>query len=107
MSRRQRCAAYRWRGLRRCARDRQRGQGRRLLDDILDAYISGLADEDPHVDREAARLGAIGNLVIRSAFTALPVELLDAPATRDLAGLFDRRARYARFLVDLAAEVAI
>lgn len=71
---------------------------------IIDAYIAGLSDEDADVNPDQIRLGAIGNLVIRSAFTALPVELIDE-ADGDTRLLFERRARYARFLVDLGDEL--
>lgn len=55
----------------------------------------------PSVDPEIVRLGVVGNLVIRSAFTAVPVELLGDVPTDELALLLHRRAGYARFLVDL------
>jgi hypothetical protein len=41
-------------------------------------------------------------LIIRSAFTALPLEFLDVEPATDLVRLFDRRAKFARFLIDLA-----
>jgi hypothetical protein len=82
-----------------------------VFERVVDAYLAGLDEERPGMDPAGVRLGIIGNLVIRSAFTALPVELLDVHDTGeagDVAGLktlFQRRARYARFLVDLAGEV--
>jgi hypothetical protein len=68
----------------------------------LEEYTKGLHDEGMRVDAEEVALGAAGAVVIRSAFTALPLEFLAAEPTPDLARLFDRRARFARFLVDLA-----
>ncbi len=75
-----------------------------LLDEIAEAYIHGLRDEDADVSETDTRLGIVGNLVVRSAFTALPLELL-ASGRAGLEELFASRARYARFLVDLADEV--
>lgn len=54
------------------------------------------------VSPEDVRVGALGTLVIRSAFTALPVELLGSDPTPDLEQLFERRAAYVAFLTDLA-----
>lgn len=75
-----------------------------LFDEIVSAYTRGLIDEGAEVDAAVVRFGAIGNLVVRSAFTALPLELLESPAP-GVDQLFASRARYARFLVDLAEEV--
>jgi tRNA A-37 threonylcarbamoyl transferase component Bud32 len=77
-----------------------------LFEDIVAAYISGLADEDSPVSAADARFGAIGNLVVRSAFTALPIELLFSN-DGGIGELVARRAGYARFLVDLADELLI
>lgn len=74
----------------------------RLLDDIVAAYTDGLLQECSGVDAAQASFGTIGNLVIRSAFTALPVEMLDAGEDE---AFFARRAAYARFLVDLGLEL--
>ncbi len=62
-----------------------------LPEDIVAAYLSGLSDEGSDVASAGARFGILGNLVVRSAFTALPVELLDSPAP-GLRDLFARRA---------------
>ena len=75
----------------------------RLLDLIVNAYAAGLQDEGTDVDLEQVRFGVVANLVVRSAFTALPVERLDA---EDLAPTFFlRRAAYARFLVDVGLQL--
>lgn len=75
-----------------------------VFEDILEAYLAGLRDEKAAISAADARYGSIGALVVRSAFTALPLELL-ASAQQGLPELFARRARYARFLVDLAREL--
>ena len=72
-----------------------------LLDGVVDAYVEGFSEMAPSLDPEIVRFGVVGNLVIRSAFTAVPVELLGDVPTDELALLFHRRAGYARFLVDL------
>lgn len=74
-----------------------------LLDDIVAGYSDGLLEEYGDLDPAQARFGAIGNLVIRSAFTALPVEMLEAGEDD---AFFARRAAYARFLVDLGLGLA-
>ena len=68
----------------------------------VDEYTAGLHDEGTAIPAGDVALGAAGALIIRSGFTALPLELLDAEPTPDLVRLFDRRARFARFIVDLA-----
>ncbi len=72
-----------------------------LLEHILDAYRAGLADEGADYSAADVRCGVVANLVVRSAFTALPIELLDTEPNDALHTLFARRAAYARFLVDL------
>ena len=74
-----------------------------LLDLIIDNYAAGLQDEGSDVAFADIRFGVIANLVVRSAFTALPLERLDAD---DVApAFFARRAAYARFLVDLGLRL--
>ena len=73
---------------------------------MIDAYAAGLKDADTKVDLNLVRFGVVANLVIRSAFTALPVELLGEPPTDELRKLFARRAGYARFLTDLGIALA-
>jgi hypothetical protein len=68
----------------------------------VEEYAGGLHDEGMAVAAEDVALGAAGALIIRSAFTALPLEFLDKEPTPDVVRLFDRRAKFARFLVDLA-----
>lgn len=47
------------------------------------------------------RYGFHGALVMRSAFTALPLGLLAEPPSPELADLFARHARLTHYLVDL------
>jgi hypothetical protein len=72
-----------------------------VLDDVVDGYAAGFAEANDSVDRAIIRFGVVANLVTRSAFTAVPVELLGDAPTGELASLVARRLRYARFLVDL------
>jgi Phosphotransferase enzyme family len=68
----------------------------------VDEYTEGLRDEGMTIAADHVALGAAGALIMRSAFTALPLEFLQDEPTPDLVRLFERRARFARFLVDLA-----
>lgn len=54
---------------------------------------------------EQVRYGYIGSLILRSAFTALPIELLGMPPTDELATLFEQRVRLTRFMLDLARDL--
>ena len=72
-----------------------------VLDDVITAYGDGLTDAGASVDPALVHFGVVANLVVRSAFTALPVEALAGPPTDQLQTLFSRRGAYARFLVDL------
>jgi hypothetical protein len=73
----------------------------RLREVLLRAYTTGLAREGLHVEEAAARYGMDGGLVVRSAFTALPVERLKEPVTKELSELVTERLRLTRYLVDL------
>ncbi|UBU17138.1 phosphotransferase [Nonomuraea gerenzanensis] len=66
---------------------------------VQEAYALGLADEGRSAEGLAA--GYVTSLVLRSAFTAIPVERLDEPVTPELAELFRKRVGLARFLADL------
>ncbi|MGH4026065.1 MAG: phosphotransferase [Pseudonocardiaceae bacterium] len=72
-----------------------------LREVIVPAYTAGLAEEGNPVDEAEVRYGLDGGLVMRSAFTALPVERLDEPLTDELAELIAARVRLTRYLVDL------
>ncbi|WP_327583929.1 aminoglycoside phosphotransferase family protein [Nonomuraea sp. NBC_00507] len=66
---------------------------------IQEAYTRGLADEGVAGDHVAA--GYVTTLVLRSAFTAIPVERLGEPVTDGLQDLFRKRVGLARFIADL------
>lgn len=76
-----------------------------LLRDIVSAYEAGLVEEGVHLDADDIWFGVVASLVIRSAFTALPIEMLERPPD-SAQRFFERRARYARFLVDLGLALA-
>lgn len=72
---------------------------------IVDPFTEGL-NADGHVATTAqVRYGYVGSLVLRSAFTALPIELLGMPPSDELATLFEQRVRLTRFMLDLAREL--
>ena len=68
---------------------------------ILGAYVDGLAEEGMKVDEKEVRYAFDAGLVIRSAFTALPLEQLSGPPGNGLAALIAERVRLTRYLVDL------
>jgi hypothetical protein len=72
-----------------------------LHDAVLTAYTTGLADEGMRVDDDAVRFGFHAALVVRSAFSALPLARLAGPATGADAALITHRVRLTRYLVDL------
>lgn len=72
-----------------------------LHDTVLPAYTRGLADEGMQVDEDAVRFGFHAALVVRSAFSALPLARLAGSATRADAALIAHRVRLTRYLVDL------
>jgi tRNA A-37 threonylcarbamoyl transferase component Bud32 len=77
-----------------------------IHDAILGAYGEGLTEEGLTVDVEDVRYGFDAALVIRSAFTALPLERLAEPATDQLAALMADRIRLTRYLVDLGLAIS-
>ncbi len=72
---------------------------------ILPAYLDGMRAEGATPDPDAVRTGYVGSLLLRSAFTALPLELLLRPSDAELAPIFASRAGYARFLLGLRSEM--
>lgn len=68
---------------------------------IADAYTEGLNAAGPVATAEQVRFGYLGSLLLRSAFTALPLEQFGAPPSEGLAELFGQRVRLTRFMVDL------
>jgi hypothetical protein len=74
---------------------------------IVPGYLDGLRTEGIDADELAVRLGYVGSLLLRSGFTGLPLELLERSDEPERATQFARRARYARFLLDLRPEVTL
>jgi hypothetical protein len=72
-----------------------------VRDAVLPAYTAGLADEGLRVDGDVVRFGFHAALVVRSAFSALPLARLAGPPRRDDAAAVARRVRLTRHLVDL------
>jgi hypothetical protein len=72
---------------------------------IVPAFLEGLQNEGVDADPADVRSGYAGSLLVRSGFTALPLELLGRSDETGIADLFAQRARYARFLLDLRREV--
>lgn len=68
---------------------------------LADAYTAGLAEEGVIVDVAAVRAGLDAALVVRGAFTALPLERLSEPSTPALRTLIAERLRLTRYLVDV------
>jgi Phosphotransferase enzyme family len=70
-------------------------------DTVLPAYTAGLAEEGMRVDADVVRFGFHAALVVRSAFSALPLARLAGPPTRNDAAGVAHRVRLSRHLVDL------
>jgi hypothetical protein len=70
---------------------------------ILPAYTDGLNSERQTATLADVRLGYLGSLAARAAFTALPFELFGQPVTDDARAFFADRVRLTRFLVDLVS----
>jgi hypothetical protein len=77
-----------------------------LSDLIEDGYVAGLGDEGWTGDRQDVRRGFLGGLLLRSAFSALPLDRLRGPVDDATVELFASRARYARFLLELGRSRA-
>lgn len=70
---------------------------------ILKAFQEGLAADGMHVDEEQVLYGYLGSLLVRAAFTALPLELFGKmDASPDL---FEQRVLLTRVLVNLVSQV--
>jgi hypothetical protein len=72
-----------------------------LTDMVIDAYVAGLAQEGMPVHTQDVRYGMETTLVLRSAFTSLPLDRLGEEPTRELAAHVADRIRLTRYLVDL------
>ena len=73
---------------------------------ILSAHRAGLAEEGLDVDEASIATGLDGGLVVRSAFTSLPIERLQDPVTDELAELVATRLELTRYLVDLGLDLS-
>jgi hypothetical protein len=72
---------------------------------IVRAFTDGLHREGLAVPQETVLCGYLGSMLARAAFTTLPLEVLGAPGTEQLAQLFDRRVRLTRVLLNLVSEI--
>jgi hypothetical protein len=72
-----------------------------LREVLVQSYVVGLGTEGFHASPDSVRLGMDGGLVVRSAFTALPLERLGEPITDELTALVARRVELTRHLVEL------
>jgi hypothetical protein len=68
---------------------------------LVQSYLVGVATEGLHASEDEVRLGMDGGLVVRSAFTALPLERLGEPVDDELAEHVERRVELTRYLVDV------
>jgi hypothetical protein len=73
---------------------------------ITEGYLTGLRDEGWTGDPQDVRRGFVGGLLLRSGFTALPLERLHGPVDDAMEVELARRARYARALLDLGSALA-
>jgi hypothetical protein len=76
-----------------------------LHDILLSAYRAGLDAEGMPVDERLIRQGMDAGLVVRSAFTALPLERAHEPITDELTLLWRDRLGLTRYLVDLGLSL--
>ncbi|MER7249865.1 phosphotransferase [Kribbella sp. NPDC000426] len=70
---------------------------------ILKSFLDGLEAEGMQVSEDEVLYGYLGSLLVRAAFTALPLEVLgqaDAPKE-----LFEQRVQLTRAMVDLVSPV--
>jgi hypothetical protein len=71
---------------------------------ILAAHAEGLAAEGHRATIDHIRGGYLAGLVLRSAFSAIPLETLGQPPTDQVIELWVERLRMTRTLLDLADE---
>lgn len=72
-----------------------------IHDAILPAYLDGLRDEGLDPDHAEVQQGFHGRLLVGKTLSALPLERLRGPLDGDAEAYFMKRARYARYLLDL------
>lgn len=78
-----------------------------LREVLVHAYVAGLGREELAIPEAVVRFGMDGGLVMRSAFTSLPVERLGEPITDELVELIATRVRLTRYLVDLGLALPL
>lgn len=71
---------------------------------IVPAYCHGLADEGFPASRDEVRTGFLVSLIVRSMFTALPLETLGASPSAAQTAYWVERIRLTRFMLGLAVE---
>lgn len=71
---------------------------------ILAAHAEGLAEEGHGATVDQIRGGYLAGLVLRSVFSAIPLETLAAPPSDELVELWAQRLRMTRALVELAGD---
>ncbi|HWM56773.1 MAG TPA: phosphotransferase [Pseudonocardia sp.] len=76
-----------------------------LHEAVLDGYCTGLADEAAPVPEDVVRFGLDATLVVRSAFSALPLAQLEAAPDDGLAALVASRIALTRYLVDVGLSL--
>ena len=72
-----------------------------IHDRLVPAFVAGMTAHGVDTDPADVGYGYVGSLVVRSALTSMPFEMLGAPPSEDLAALFRQRAELSRFLADL------
>jgi hypothetical protein len=72
---------------------------------ILPAYLDGLAAEGMNVDGLDVKRGYLTGLLLRSGFTAIPLERLDEATTPGSIALWTARLRLTRTILNLAAGI--
>jgi hypothetical protein len=76
-----------------------------IADTVLDGFLDGLADEGADADPSAVEEAWAVHLVVRSVFSALILDHVNAPSEEARHGLLVRRAALARFGLDLVTRV--
>jgi hypothetical protein len=69
---------------------------------ILPAYIAGLTGEGMRVDPVDVERGYLAGLLLRSGFTAIPLEQLGAPTSDEAVALWSDRIRMTRAIIELS-----
>ncbi|MGW7683714.1 phosphotransferase [Kribbella sp. NPDC054772] len=72
---------------------------------IAKAFQAGLAEEGMRVTEDEVLYGYLGSLLVRAAFTALPLEQLSTVGDQATLALFEQRVQLTRAMVDLVSPV--